>query len=400
MSLKIKIPKNIEERNQVAESSSGRPVRRQSKRRQAALYSDNEDPSETTSNAQAIKPSKRARTEEAEEPVEDVDVDIVEEEVDIEDDGGDSGDDTRFLPPELRKKKQAGGSSSKTKSTARRTTISKKKRAVVWSDEEEGEGYNTAEQDATLQGDDEDFIPDAFSSKRGAISKVKLKIGKVGRGTKADRGDADIPMKDEGRTSSNASRGASADDDEFDGAKREPRGKSVSSKDPTPPPVKRPKLPPIKKNKPFGTPLAGPAAIKQAGKPAPPPPKADLTLPVPGTRKPAATANNADFDLRDASVYASLFAKPSGSTPNAGLNRKEREEERRKELNKLREEARAKRMQSLKETFDLQASQEKVQRFVEKLRDRQSAAMYPNILGGAFKEAAQADRAKMRNGHR
>lgn len=35
--------------------------------------------------------------------------------------------------------------------------------------------------------------------------------------------------------------------------------------------------------------------------------------------------------------------KPAGSTPNAGLNRKEKEEERRRELNKMREEARAKR---------------------------------------------------------
>lgn len=51
---------------------------------------------------------------------------------------------------------------------------------------------------------------------------------------------------------------------------------------------------------------------------------------------------------------------------------------------------------SQKETFDLQASHEKVQRFVDKLIKRRSAAMYPNMLGGAFKDAF--DRAKTRNG--
>ena len=35
--------------------------------------------------------------------------------------------------------------------------------------------------------------------------------------------------------------------------------------------------------------------------------------------------------------------QPGGSTPNSGLNRKEKEEERKRELNKMREEARAKR---------------------------------------------------------
>lgn len=39
----------------------------------------------------------------------------------------------------------------------------------------------------------------------------------------------------------------------------------------------------------------------------------------------------------------SFRLKPNRATPNSGLNRKEKEEERKKELNKMREEARAKR---------------------------------------------------------
>lgn len=35
--------------------------------------------------------------------------------------------------------------------------------------------------------------------------------------------------------------------------------------------------------------------------------------------------------------------QPSGATPNSGLNRKEKEEERKKELHKMRDDARAKR---------------------------------------------------------
>ena len=267
------------------------------------MYSDDEDGLEARNGAQNTKPHKRARTEEAEEPVEDVNVDVEEEEeVEIEAEEDDAEDDTRFLPPELRKKKQVGGSGSRNKSNARRTA-SKKKRAVVLSDEDEEEGYNTAEQDAMLQDGDEDFVPDATSSKRGASHKGKAKSSKLARGT----GAADIPTRAEGRLSAAASRGASAGDDDFDDHKSESR--TISSKDPTPPPPKRPKLPPIKKKQPSNTPVATPSTAKQPAKPTPQPPKADLALPVPGTRKPAATANNADFDLRDASVYASLFAK-------------------------------------------------------------------------------------------
>ncbi|KAI0341828.1 hypothetical protein BDW22DRAFT_1358709 [Trametopsis cervina] len=130
---------------------------------------------------------------------------------------------------------------------------------------------------------------------------------------------------------------------DLQGPRSASRTDGLSSKDATPPPVKKPKYPPIKKNKPSAAPVLPPKPLTKPAVTA----KPDSSLTVPGARKPAATANNADFDLRDANVYASLFAKPSGSTPNAGLNRKEREEERRKELNKMRDEARAKRMQDM-----------------------------------------------------
>ncbi|KAI0682443.1 hypothetical protein BC835DRAFT_1400182 [Cytidiella melzeri] len=339
--------------------------------------------------------SKRARTEEAEEPREDADVDIVDDiEVEVEMEEEDDGlvDDTRFLPPELRNKKRSTSSNPKARTTTRKAAITKK-RAVVWSDEEDEGNYDTAEQDAELQGDDEDFAPEPSSSKRSASSKAYAKTSRPGRGTKSGKGDMEIPTKQASRPGPGMRRGTSAEEED---SKREARGESVSVNDSTPPPAKKPKLPPIKKNKTSAPPNAPPLPAKPPARPTLI--KTDLVLPVSGARKSAAPANNADFDLRDASVYASLFAKPSGSTPNAGLVRKEREEERRKELNKMRDEARAKRTQEMKESFDLQASHEKIQRFVEKLFGRRSAAMYPNMLGGAFKD--KADRAKVRNSDR
>jgi hypothetical protein len=282
----------------VAGSSTGR--RRQPKRGQAALYSDDDEDTQSSLAVPDTKPTKRARTDELE-----TDQDVVvadEEDVDIEEDVDEPADDTRFLPPEMRKKKQPTSSRLKPKAKARKATT--KKRAVVWSDEDDEEGYDTAEQDATLQGDDQDFVPD--SSRVGAIPKTTTRVGRLGKGTKSGRGGGEINVMDESRSTSATGRGESEEEDR---PKRNTRGKSTATKDPTPPPVKKAKLPPIKKNRPLGPPTN---PLSSSAKPLPKPaptPTTDLAVPISGARKPAATANNADFDLRDASVYASLFAK-------------------------------------------------------------------------------------------
>ncbi|KAH9935043.1 uncharacterized protein B0H18DRAFT_1114859 [Fomitopsis serialis] len=152
-----------------------------------------------------------------------------------------------------------------------------------------------------------------------------------------------------------------------------------------PPPKKR-KLPPIKKNKTSTT-----SSTPAVAKPPTTAPKADSATPAKdpdgpvgvAARKPAAAMGAADFDLRDASVYASLFNK---QMPDSGLNRRQREEERKKELNRMRDEARSKRAEETKHAFDLQAPHDKILRFEEKLRAHSSIAMYPNVLGAFWKD--------------
>ena len=46
------------------------------------------------------------------------------------------------------------------------------------------------------------------------------------------------------------------------------------------------------------------------------------------------------------------------------------------------------------DSFDLQAPQEKIARFEKRLRSRvgEAAVMYPNILGGAFRDAMEVNK--------
>ena len=135
----------------------------------------------------------------------------------------------------------------------------------------------------------------------------------------------------------------------------------------TPPPIaKKRKLPTIRKNRTAGAPgTSTPSTVVPPNKAAPVAglPKQSLlegAKPA-AVRKTPATAGNADFDLRNESVYRELFKPVSlrvgqhyhafiyqcqtgGSTPRSGLSRREKDEERRKELNKLRDEAKAKRL--------------------------------------------------------
>lgn len=303
----------------MAESSTGRS-KRQSKRRQAALYSDDEDDAHVASNVQSMKPSKRARVEEQDEEEENVDVDIDgEEEIDIEDEDDAPADDTRFLPPALRKMKAAQAQSTSTTKTKAKSQAKKsgarKKKTVVWSDDDDNDGYDTAERDAALRSDDEDFVPEDVSYKKSAISKVRGKgpiAGKSGRGGRSGKDDREIPMKDESRPTAALKRSVSAEESQSPAVNEE-----ASVKDPTPPPLKRPKLPTIKKNKNPGTSTVPSKAIPK--QPSTAEPKSELVIPVTGARKPAATVNNADFDLRDSRVYAQLFTKVALFSDSCGL---------------------------------------------------------------------------------
>ncbi|KAF8628331.1 hypothetical protein AX15_003876 [Amanita polypyramis BW_CC] len=239
----------------------------------------------------------------------------------------------------------------------------KKRRPLVASEPDTEDEYVDA------GGDDDDFAVEPDRPPKGK-GRAPMKVGKQSRG-KMKTDVADIPIKDERRKVM-----AKASDATATGAAKRSRPKAKgeddgvgervptpdtpaanlthsppSVKDEAPPPKKR-KLPTIKKNKsaaPAGP--ATPSTTSTAAKPAPPPaPKGGSSLldgsllpPPTNTRKSAALAGQADFDLRNQDVYNALFKNTGGSTPRSGLSRREKNEERQRELNKMKEEMRAKR---------------------------------------------------------
>jgi len=170
-----------------------------------------------------------------------------------------------------------------------------------------------------------------------------------------------------------------------------------------PPPQKK-KLPTIKKNKPPLGASSTTAAAQLASKAVPQnsvpveakPAVGSSLSPAFGVNLPkkprtVPTIETADVDLSSPDVYASLFKTSVASTPRAGVNTKVKEEERRKELHKMRDEARAARLAELeKNTFDLLAGQEKVACFESQLKERNSPALYPNHLASAIKYLVQS----------
>lgn len=226
-----------------------------------------------------------------------------EPEVDIE--------DTRFLP-------DGGASLKRGRSKKGSAKKSAKRRAVILSDEEDAD----VDVDVVMDEEDDDFEPEpkrgvAKGKGRGIVSS-KASKGKGGKPTI----EKDITFRDERKLAPPAA--SSTKQPQPSRAKR-PHSKVDNDDDPgfdvvnekattpPPPPPKRPKLPTIKKNKPApgstnstnpSTPLTRPSLTKTTtGLPQQTGPNG---LPA---RKPAATANNADFDLRDANVYAQLFTK-------------------------------------------------------------------------------------------
>ncbi|KAG2050688.1 hypothetical protein BDR06DRAFT_959820 [Suillus hirtellus] len=165
------------------------------------------------------------------------------------------------------------------------------------------------------------------------------------------------------------------------------------------PELKKRKLPTIKKNKP-STSAATSTQSQSAAAPSKPPPSTDdvtkIGAPHP-QRKAAGLMGAADFDLRDKSVYAELFKGAGGSTPRSGLNRREKEEERRKELNKMRDEAKAKRAEEAKHHFDLQSQADKIAGFEQKLRANNCMALHPNFLAAKFREEYDKEKARLRH---
>ncbi|KZT09539.1 uncharacterized protein LAESUDRAFT_756492 [Laetiporus sulphureus 93-53] len=452
MSFRIKIPKSgLVNSSQVVERpGSSKP----SKRR---IESDDEQRSEDEIGDYSVpRRWKRPKIVESSQASAEVmvDSDEGESEIDVEDDEDvdiDDGEKDRpspraaispspspSPPPLVRLPKRTPQPPAKVKAARPAASSSSKsskkvKRTVVWTDDEDEEQEDPLGLLA-VDPDDDDFTPEPAppSLKRAAVTtkskgRKLIQASKRSRAKHKEEGKV-THIRNERKLPHPASRGTSRE--KYSGppisTKRslpkeeavkvtppaitpsvpapaaEEHDKSPSKvEDPTQPVFKKRKLPTIKKNK-TGTVSTTPAFSKRL--PSVENKESDVTTKHPNShllgladvaaRKPAASLGRADFDLRDASVYAQLFTKPGSSTPDSGLNRKEKEEQRRSELNKMREEARAKRAEQANHAFDLQAAHDKILCFEEKLRSRKSISVYPNVLGAYFKE--KADNVHMR----
>ncbi|KAF8654153.1 hypothetical protein AX16_003682 [Volvariella volvacea WC 439] len=330
---------------------------------------------------------------------------------------------------------------SQSRSTARRRSeregppVTKKKRYIVsesgsdqdYDDEDRRSG--PADEGTFIDDDgEEDYVQEKKKKAGTASSKSSSAKGKGGSaagkaGASKGKGKArtmsdnpDVPMKDERGASKTDSTGlkrsrtgtskASTEDLVVDVVNGDPavitESPTAATKEESPPPKKR-KLPTIKKNKLPGSsvPSSSSTAPAPAVAPRPAPPKPQPTVPESSLsiaaipRKPTGGPlhGNTDVDLRNANVYAELF-KGSGGAPRSGLNRREKDEERRRELNKMRDEARAKREADAKDSFDLTAQFDRILKFEERLRRDRSSALYPNFLAGKWRDLYEREKSR------
>jgi hypothetical protein len=256
--------------------------------------------------------------------------------------------------------------------------------------------------------------PKAPSSAKRKPTKVKLVLGKGDKPKAGKEKEKEIIIKDERKIPPSGTLSASTSvtaqsqvsdlfaDDESSVHPLlvvDPSAAPEQTALPPPEPKKR-KLPTIRKNKP-STSAATSAQSQSAAAPSKPPPSTDDVTKIGGgphpQRKAPGLMGATDFDLRDKSVYAALFKGAGGSTPRSGLNRREKEEERRKELNKMRDEAKAKRAEEAKHHFDLQSQADKIAGFEQKLRANNCMALHPNFLAAKFREEYDKERARLRH---
>ena len=318
----------------------------------------------------------------------DVNVDVVDDEVSGRPRTAvvrDPSSSTSPPPVKAAKRSSKATTSGQRGSTASASKPKRKTRQVVWTDDEDDDVDPLGL--TAMDPDDEEFEPEPSAPKRsGSKSKIPKTSTKPSR-TKTKVEEKDIVIRDERKLPPPEPptpkdkppapriplKRAPSSDERLEASVEPISTASADVPESTPqkveevePPPKKRKLPTIKKNKPStGPSTPTPAKIPAAVAPAPESstPSKDPTGPVGvAARKPAAALGAADFDLRDKSVYDQLFNRvrvlvygtrieqlniriQSKQTPDSGLNRKQREEERRKQLYKLRDEARAKRME-------------------------------------------------------
>ncbi|KAJ7046781.1 hypothetical protein C8F04DRAFT_1061745 [Mycena alexandri] len=370
-SLVIKLPRSTSE-------SSELPARRKTTRR---ITSPADDDSSVTS----APPLKRARPDVSE-------------------------DEASGSPETSRPSARASGLRAKAKQP------SKMKKKIVLSDAESEEyDYADEESEVELPADDED----EYMSEPKTVGKRGGAKGKKGgaKGKKKAEPAKEIVARDERKRPADT-----GDIGEGSAAKR-PRTRPGQQKSGdvlvdvvgdappaavgTPPPPKedsapappKKKLPQIKKNKPAaGVAVSAGTATATSSTPAKAAPlstnQEDSILPPPivgaGAARKATIPLSADVDLSNPMLYAQLFNKSSGGSTPSVSQRHQKDEERRKELNRKRDDARAKRANEASPPFDLQGQMDKITRFEERLRNSRSPAVYPNFLAGALKAKIRA----------
>ncbi|KAF9227928.1 hypothetical protein BS17DRAFT_806221 [Gyrodon lividus] len=463
MSLRIKIPNNASAEQQSQPASSSAKRQSSSKRPLVDSENEDDFPDIVDALSKPPR-VKRARTVDTDDPSSVVDPGDVEMEVDIDGDvepEGSAADDNRFLPedaqhldfpisdasppPSSHLKKRKADIAKKRKKSASVSTTTKKKRHVVYSDNDEGDINVEADftEDDLLDetalsvvdaDDDDDFEVDSPPKRGGSkakadgasrIKSVKGQAGVLkgakGKVSKEKDKDKEIFMKDErklppplattSRASSTAAQTQVSDlftsDEAIAMSATTAAASALDSavlqpaKDATDPSIaKKRKLPPIKKTK---TPGSMGTVTSSYTAPKPPPllvqESAKPPLPTAEQRKQALTGVR-DVDLADSKVYAELFKGTGGNTPRSGLNRRDKEEERRKELDKMRDEARARRAEETKLTFDLQAQADNIARFEQRLRAENSTVLHPNFLAAKFRDEWEMEKRHRRRGER
>ena len=294
--------------------------------RRVAEYSDDEDyeigrGEGSRDDVVMPKSSKRIRHQDRNFAHEGADSDVdAEGEVDIEG----IEDDTRFLPDAIQPETKATSRLSKSKhrpeaplpSASKKRSSGKVKRAVVYSDDEDEDEYG-ARGEQMDDGDDFELDPapkrsGLMNTGRGRGSGARISKMKVEKEItiKDERKPLSIPAVAPAASSYGAKRTRMKEEEDVTGVPHsatinEEIPSLVKEPDPTPPPTKKRKLPPIKKNKSTTGSAASSTPTTKPPVKLPLDKKDDISL----VRKPAGSTNNADFDLRDASVYASLFTK-------------------------------------------------------------------------------------------
>ncbi|PPQ93303.1 hypothetical protein CVT25_014432 [Psilocybe cyanescens] len=315
---------------------------------------------------------------------------------------------------------------SRSKNTTENQPRRKKVRRLVVSESESDEDFKAAAEDGddvVLEAeseDDDDYISFEDKPFKATKGKGKGNSGRAGNGNKGIKRKAkadpdDTPVENKGSSMPAATSKKrlkltpKLDDIDVDvvgGSVGTPEASvtiehsspaPATAKHDSPAPVvlpKKMKLPTIKKVKLPGTPgLNTPTSATGPAK----------KLPIEHTgakgptieeRKKLNLRGQTDIDLSNSAVYKELFLKQGsgdGITP-----RRAKEEERRKELNKMRDEFKAKRAAESSHSFDLQAQFDKISQFEEKLRAERSSALYPNFLAAKWREKFEKERKRQK----